>query len=302
MNRIIDRLGDELLILLFHGVIEKQTCSVRNYTRKHMLRSRFAELLRALGDAGTCIGMDQVLELTLSGRPFPERAFAVTFDDGFENNASVAAGVLDELNMPATFYVSTAFVDEGRSSWIDRIEAAFEAMPAVRLALPWRAGEAGAASTAEKIALLDEIRREVKARPELAPDQFAEDCLRALDPLPPFEDIPALDRKLSWEQVRRLDAHPLFTVGGHTHTHAILSRLSPSQLDAELDTCLALLRDKAGVGPRHFSYPEGQAEHFSPTVIEALKARGVACCPTAMDGTNAPGRDPFLLRRVMVDL
>lgn len=302
MHRVLNRLGDDLLILLFHGVIEEQVCQVRNYTRKHILRRTFVELMRSLSGAGIAVSMDQLLEMTLDGHPFPKRAFAVTFDDGFENNASVAAPVLDGLNIPATFYISTAFVDEGRSSWIDRLEAVFEVTPAVLVPLPWRTGLVHAVGVEEKITLLDEIRHEVKERPELDPDTFAEACLRVMGLRLPPVDVPALDQKMSWEQVRELHSHPLFTVGGHTHTHAILSRLSRAALEYELDTSLALLRDKAGVGPRHYSYPEGQKAHFSPDVIEALKARGVVCCPTAVDGVTPPGADPFLLRRIMVNL
>ena len=36
----------------------------------------------------------------------PKRSFVITFDDGFENNYSVAAPMLDDLNIPATFYFS----------------------------------------------------------------------------------------------------------------------------------------------------------------------------------------------------
>lgn len=299
--RLVDRLDSwKLAIFLFHGVIARRTTRVRNYTGKHLLREDFLAALRGLKEAGAPLGIDEALELCLSGRPFPERAFVVSFDDGFENNASVAAPLLDELGLPAVFYVSTAFVDEGRMSWIDRVEHAFEALEHVRVGLPWRSAPAAAWDDAGKIALLKEIRHEAKRRPGVDPEALADGIVGELGVGQAPGDHP-LDRKLSWEQVRQLHSHPLFTVGGHTHTHAIMSRLSPAELEREVDVSLALLREKAGVGPRHYSYPEGQAEHFSPLVAALLKSRGVLCCPTAMDGLNPPGTDPFLLKRIMVD-
>ncbi len=68
----------------------------------------------------------------------------------------------------------------------------------------------------------------------------------------------------------------------------------------ELDTSLNLLKEKAGVGPKHYSYPEGQENCFSEEVINVLKSRGVRCSPTAIDGVNTTGVDPFRLMRVSV--
>jgi hypothetical protein len=79
-----------------------------------------------------------------------------------------------------------------------------------------------------------------------------------------------------------------------------LSFLSPERLAFELDTSIGLMRDKGGVTATHYSYPEGLAHCFNDTVIAELKARGVRCCPTAIDGLNHTGADPFRLRRVMV--
>lgn len=301
MKSYLNRLGpNSLAVFLFHGVIHSNDCCVRNYTRKHLLADEFVQFLQRLKSVGRPLGMGQALSLIHNGAPFPDNAFAITFDDGFENNASVAAPILDDLGIPATFYISTAFVEEGGMSWIDRFEYGFEKTQRVELRLPWRDRPAVAESREEKITLLSEIRREVKSRREIDANELACDALRGLGIHSVQGDHP-LDKKLSWQQVRELNDHALFTVGGHTHSHAIMSYLSSEQLAAEIDTSLRLLLLRAGVGPMHYSYPEGQGEHFSPAVISALKLRGVECCPTAMDGVNPPGTDPFMLRRIAVE-
>lgn len=301
MKSFLNRLSpNSLAIFLFHGVIRSNDCCVRNYTRKHLLQDEFVQFLQRLKSVGRPLGMEQVLSLIHAGEPFPDNSFAITFDDGFENNASIAAPILDDLGIPATFYISTAFVEEGGMSWIDRFEYGFEKTRRVELRLPWRERPAVAESREEKINLLSEIRREVKSRRDIDANELTCEALLGLGIKSVQSDHP-LDTKLSWRQVRELNDHALFTVGGHTHSHEIMSYLSSEQLAVEIDTSLQLLLSKAGVGPRHYSYPEGQDEHFSPAVINALKARGVECCPTAMDGTNPPRVDPFLLRRIAVD-
>jgi peptidoglycan/xylan/chitin deacetylase (PgdA/CDA1 family) len=53
----------------------------------------------------------QVLEFRRLGRPIPPRTFVVTFDDGFENLYSEARPILRALNVPATVFLATAYLD-----------------------------------------------------------------------------------------------------------------------------------------------------------------------------------------------
>jgi peptidoglycan/xylan/chitin deacetylase (PgdA/CDA1 family) len=296
-----DRLTDDgsLTLFLFHGVIEEDRHRVRNYTRKHLLAADFRAIVEALGRSGQALSMDQVLEYCLAGRAFPPRAFAVTFDDGFENNLSVARPVLDHLGIPATVYVTTRFIDENGMSWIDRIEWALERTPGGTLRFPWLPMPVAFDGAESKIAVLTNIRQAVKHDPFVNVDALVADIFSQLELDEVTRSDDPLDRKMDWRQVRAWSA-PGFIVGGHSHTHPILSFLTPSQLDGELDTSLTLLKQMAGLAVTHYSYPEGLAHCFSPQVIAALKARGIACCPTAIDGVNPPGTDPFRLKRVMV--
>ena len=107
----VDRLTtDGLAIFLFHGVVRQSRYAVRNCTGKHMERDRFYRIVEGIKHADRALSMDDVVEHCSSGRSFPPRAFAVTFDDGFENNFSIAAPILKEFSVPATFYITTGFV------------------------------------------------------------------------------------------------------------------------------------------------------------------------------------------------
>jgi peptidoglycan/xylan/chitin deacetylase (PgdA/CDA1 family) len=289
-----------LTIFLFHGVIERQQHQVRNYTRKHLPAAEFQAMLEGLGHAGHAMSMDEVASACRNGEPFPKGAFAITFDDGFENNLTVARPILSRLGIPATVYVTSRFIDENGMSWIDRIEYAMERVSAGSLKFAWSANAAPFTTAAEKIAILGDIRTHVKSTPDFDVDAFVSDVFRQLD----LEEVRSsgeqLDQKMTWDQVKDWCADG-FLVGGHSHTHAILSFLSPSQLEREIDVSLKMLSEKAGIATPHYSYPEGLAHCYSEDVIQMLKGRGITCCPTAIDGINQPGADPFHLRRVMVN-
>jgi peptidoglycan/xylan/chitin deacetylase (PgdA/CDA1 family) len=302
MSDLTHRLTQDgcLAIFLFHGVIERQQHQVRNYTRKHLPAADFQAMLEGVGRAGRAMSMDDVVRICRSGESFPKGAFAVTFDDGFENNLTVARPILNRLGIPATVYVTSRFIDENGMSWIDRIEYAMEVVSTGVLTFPWSERAVSFATAAEKIAILGDIRTHVKSTPDLDVDAFVSGIFRQLD----LEEIRSsrdqLDQKMTWDQVRDWCADG-FLVGGHSHTHAILSFLSPSQLEREIDISLTMMSDKAGIVTPHYSYPEGLAHCYSEGVIQMLKGRGITCCPTAIDGINQPGADPFHLRRVMVN-
>ena len=49
-----------------------------------------------------------------------------------------------------------------------------------------------------------------------------------------------------------------------------------------------------------YSYPEGQSNHFNNKIIKLLKKRRIHLCPSAINGINKIGDDPFKLKRIMV--
>ncbi|RJF76804.1 hypothetical protein D3877_28380 [Azospirillum cavernae] len=295
------RLGDgTLCIFLFHGVVSESPWDVRNYTGKHRLKSEFRAILEDLKRSGTPLSMDDVIHHQQTGEPYPSRAFAITFDDGFENNLTVAAPELDRLGIPATFYITTGFIEDNAMSWIDRIEWALERTLIGSLCLPWRTGAISFATRAERIALLTEIRRFAKKDRSIDPQALASDIQAQCDLPETWSGDNALDQKMNWDQVRMLADNPLFIVGGHSHRHDILSFLEPDALAVELETSVRLMRDRAGLSCRHYSYPEGLAHCYSDAVIEALRGHGVVCCPTAEDGDNTPETGLFHLKRIMV--
>jgi peptidoglycan/xylan/chitin deacetylase (PgdA/CDA1 family) len=284
--------------LLFHGVVREQRWQVRNYTRKHMLLARFEEILEDLCRSGTPVSMQQIADCTLSGAKLPNRSFAITFDDGFENNFSIAAPVLERLGIPATFYVTSGFVEMNSSSWIDMIERAVEASGDVMLTVPEYGLAATLMTIEDKRKFLDDVRRLVKNAPAIDPYRFADEVCQQLGAagLEPDSD---LDSKMSWEQLRELNDHPLFDVGGHSHTHRILSYLNNDDLKWEVSTSLNKLAEHVGIVPRHFSYPEGLSNCYSPRVIDELLWHGVICSPSAIHGVNRPGDNLFHLKRLM---
>ncbi|MBU4205184.1 PAS domain S-box protein [Patescibacteria group bacterium] len=68
------------------------------------------------------VRLEDLPELLSSGK-IPRRTIAITFDDGYENNYTDAYPVLKELGLPATIFISPAFIGtDGYLTWDQVIE------------------------------------------------------------------------------------------------------------------------------------------------------------------------------------
>lgn len=289
----------EFAIFLFHGVVRSCDHPVRNYTRKHLPVEDFTSTIAELCRVGRAVSMDDIVAAAEGRADLPSHAFAVTFDDGFENNLTVAAPVLESFMVPATFYITTGFIERNGASWIDMVEYAVEETAVVRLSLQALSLSGSWSSATEKQQLLEDVRTIVKQDRRIDPYDVAAEIWRQLGVEGMVSDR-GLDQKLSWSQICQLDRHPLFMVGGHSHTHRVLEFLEDAALDSEIATSLDLLRRQLGRPVTHYSYPEGLAHCFSDRVIASLRRHGVVCSPSAMPGVNAVGGDLFRLLRIPV--
>lgn len=105
---------------------------------------------------------------------------------------------------------------------------------------------------------------------------------------------------VSWSGLADAISTGLVTVGSHTHTHALLDRLSAEAVGGELDRSIELIGERLGVEARHFAYPKALAG--SPAADRAVRARFASA---ALAGTrpNPYGHtDPYRLARSPVQV
>jgi peptidoglycan/xylan/chitin deacetylase (PgdA/CDA1 family) len=289
-----------LTILLYHGVTQSTGQGIQNYSGKHIHVDLFAEQMRHLKRRCSVLSIDEVVRLTQAGEPFPERAAVVSFDDGFENNYTVAAPILDDIGVPAVFYISSGIVNTNMMFWVDEIEDCvnLSSNPSVTLTLD-KPTSFPISSREDRIATIETIKQFCKRSTSGEKNRVIAALIEACGVIPSIEH--AFDyRKITWKQVRAMAANPLFTIGGHSLYHDILSELPLKKMQEDIRISLDLLTYNLSRSVTHYSYPEGQASHFNNEVIACLKSHGIICCPSAINGTNRDGTDLFHLKRSMV--
>jgi peptidoglycan/xylan/chitin deacetylase (PgdA/CDA1 family) len=111
---------------------------------------------------------------------------------------------------------------------------------------------------------------------------------------------PADGVPLTWAGAKEMVDSGLVTIGSHTHSHALLDRLSPHEAAAELDRSRELIEEKLGVPGDHFAYPKAVAP---PAPVEAVVRKRFH---SAALGGNRPnpyaGTDPHRLARTAIQV
>ena len=293
---------DDYIVLLYHGVYaDGLDLDGRNSSGKHISEGDFSRQMDILAREWNAVSMRDISLAHRGETPLPPRAVAVTFDDGFANVHDVAWPILRERDLPATFYLTTGFIDSGRGSWTDQLEIMILGCTARSLELE-TSGEKvvfGLDSLANRVKALKETKRRCKMLPF---DQVRKVLaqMESLTGVTPRSPHP-LYEMVSWDQARDMTEDPLIDIGAHTIDHIPLTRMPFEEMARQIRVSLQRVSEEIGGGKALFSYPEGQPGDFDEVSISFLKQIGLDFCPTAIDGVNNVSRtDPFLIHRYMV--
>jgi peptidoglycan/xylan/chitin deacetylase (PgdA/CDA1 family) len=197
------------------------------------------------------LGWRELLSEMGRGCIAPRDAFLLTLDDGYRDNLTDALPMLERLGVPVLIFVTTGFID-GTIEPAERTLARIVAGCAITLRLAdGRALACG--SMVEKQAAYEALRPAVKRKSPAARRRLLE-ALAAHNavPLGAAEGV-----FLNWDEVRRLDRHPLVCIGAHTHSHPLLTTLSPAAAYGEISASKAALESRLGHAIDCFAYPYG---------------------------------------------
>ena len=232
----------------------------------------FETQIRFLAEHRHVISLNQLVEQIENGEPIRRGSVAITFDDGYRNNLTVAAPILAKYNMPATIYLATAYVDKGESQWIDILYSAFRARSQHQLNL-----ESFSIESLGKWDLTDDRQRQQAYRAIAgylieANVECRQALLQEIDrQLTPKAYPPRL--ALSWDEVRVLkDKYPDITLGIHTANHLDL-RTHSDQTTKEMEIAIEQMMRETGDRPEHLAFPYNRYSEQAQAQVIAAQLR-----------------------------
>ena len=219
-------------IYLFHGVINRvnKKNSVANYNNKHININKFSNFIKKISKIGNPISMNDVYEITKGKKKVKKKSFAITFDDGFENNFSIAAPVLVNLNIPFIIYITTDFVNKNAMSWIDKVDHAVDKTKKKKIYISELNKSFKIKNKVSKIICLNEIRKYLKQNKSIDPYKFSSNFCKELK-ISKFPTDNMIYKKLNWKKLKKISKNKLCLIGGHSHSHRILNYLNNNDLN-----------------------------------------------------------------------
>jgi peptidoglycan/xylan/chitin deacetylase (PgdA/CDA1 family) len=260
---------------------------------KHVPAALFRQQLAFLARTRKLVTLEELVNHLAQGRDGSGMT-SLTFDDGYLNNATIAAPILRELGVPATFFVATGFLDRRRWLWNDRLENALH-----RSAL--RSIEAGPRTRSlenveQRRLLLREKKRELKLLPwreaEASVERFEQSLeVEAGEPR-------GIHEFMEWNDAARLNSWG-FSVGAHTVNHALLSRVPLEEARQEISASRDRVIAMVGRCNPVFCYPNGKRADYTDQVVDYC--RGEFLAALSAEPGLARKEELFELRRLAVD-
>lgn len=197
---------------------------------------------------------------------------ALTFDDGFRNNAEVVAPILRRYGIPAVFFVSSRHAMEGRYLWFSYLRALDKHFLQDGFVFRGRALDMTPPKRRTTLAELWSQLVNLRPHPAAMYRAIEEECPRLEDFVP---EADLLDRwaGMSDEQVKELAADPLFTIGIHTVDHPNLTKCEKSETHRQIAENKAWIERLAGRSCDLIAYPLGEYNSDVLDTCRQLKIR-----------------------------
>ena len=214
------------IILLYHRVADVTRDPFGLCVRPTIFRQQMEYIKR------TCAPLPLAeFAAALVNNSLPQRAVAITFDDGYVDNLLTASPILERLNLPATFYVTTDRLDEPHEFWWDVL-----------------VDSVGCDDAA--------IRLEHERAMKGSILQRDEHMHRWFHGRPPVTNETHL-RPMTGNEIDLLAARRQHEVGAHTVNHLFLPAQTTKICHAELHDCKRVLEDRLGRSVPSVAYPFG---------------------------------------------
>lgn len=245
---------------------------------------------RLLRRAATVVPLAEALDDLAAGRPLPPRAVALTFDDGYRDNLTVAGPMLRRLGLPATCFLVPGLLEGTTTAWWERLGWAFT--DATVSSARWDGRVLDTTDAAARRRAFGEVSEALKRRDRVRRDQGVDELVELLAPTGSYDHEAQF---LDWDGARELRDY--MELGSHSRYHAILSEESAADQAADLASSRRELSERLELDIRVLAYPNGTEADYDEATLAGVAAAGYDHAITTRPGWNVPATPRFEIRR-----
>jgi peptidoglycan/xylan/chitin deacetylase (PgdA/CDA1 family) len=244
------------------------------------------DVVRTLQRSGAdLVSLDDMYRRLTEGE-VRRRFVCLTIDDGYRDTLQWAYPILKTYRVPFTVYIPTSFPDRLGELWWLALEAVVGRNQRIRLLIDGKERAFECATVEDKRHLFEQLYGWVRSFK-------TEEQLRTVvrDLAGRYQvDITAFCEELcmSWDELTRLAADPLVTIGAHTVNHVMLAKVPERIARAEMEMSRSVIEAALGVRPEHLSYPVGDPTSAGPREFRIAAELGFKTGVTTRPGVIFP--------------
>jgi len=227
----------------------------------------------------------------------------ITADDGYADNHAVMMPIVREFGVRMTVFVTTDCVSSGSPTTVAALMVAISSARVPVLRLPeYGLPSLPIATRREKERAIMALDRLGKESAKQERDQMVARVLEACGTTAAGSGAARL--MLSWDQVREMHRCGI-EIGGHSQSHAVLSRLGDGEVAKEINGSLETISLQLGVPADLFAYPYGGPDEVGSRVIRICGEGRARAAVTLVNESpdkcpmHALGRDMMTVDRCM---
>jgi peptidoglycan/xylan/chitin deacetylase (PgdA/CDA1 family) len=243
----------------------------------------------------------QVEDAVRGNSRLPKKACLVTFDDGWEDNYTIAFPILMRYRVPALIFVTTDYIGTKKRFWHVRLRSVLKqdfiwpCKDGNRLSR-WPTKLAGLINSELRLnfSMRGEVANILIERMKSIPMNELESLVSSIEILPNDISDAREGFMLSWEQIYEMSREGI-SFASHSHSHSILPMLDDDSIRAEFEESVKTMQLNLADSKRMVAYPNGD---YDARVIKIAKEVGFVCGFTCQNGINENFRRPFELKRI----
>lgn len=291
LNRLLNHIDQPVIILLYHRV----TTLASDPEMLAVTPDNFRAQMRHLKETVPLVRLED--EWSNVSRP----AVAITFDDGYADNVLEALPILEEVGVPATFFVSTGTISTTKEFWWHELE---QIILEERSLPPGFTLEDARFGRSWPTVTLREREKFYCGIVELMTNADAAHRDNWLAQLRRWaqtdEIIASTHRAMTTEELRLLARSRWVTIGAHTVTHTQLSSVPPDAQREEIVASKKQLEAWLGREVTMFSYPFGKRRHYTAETVTLCREAGFTKAAANFPGQAHRWTDPYQIPRHLV--
>ncbi|WP_027191211.1 polysaccharide deacetylase family protein [Fundidesulfovibrio putealis] len=254
----------------------------------------FERFIKYVAKNYTVVGAEDVCSVVSSGLAKRNKYAVITFDDGYIDLYECVADVLKENEVKATVFVCPAAIGSGYIDWDllhhgdaqgerRQVDAVFERYYETRVC---------GRGLWDRTRLMKDA---IKSAPHEVRKAFFGELQEVLGE-------PSARYLATWDQLLEMVRCGVLTIGAHTMTHPILSKVGLSEAREEIEVSLEMVSSVVGAESVAFAYPNGRPQDYTEEVLGLVAASGSCAAYTTTQGVVHTVDSPYELPRIDVTM